>query len=96
MSSIASGPEISSYLEVSEFLTTLVLSDSGPLSIEGGGLTPGYLLFLFQKDGADTGNKRCLASSLVQGKLETYRITILDERAKYQKSAIFLKKKGKP
>ena len=90
------GPETSSYLEVSEYLTTLVLSDSGPISIEAGVLTPGYLIFLLQKDGADQGNKRCLASSMNQSKLEAYRVSIMEERVKYQKSAIFLKKKGKP
>ena len=89
MLSVPAIPEVSSYLDASEFLTELVLSDSGPISLES------KLLFLYQKDGADTGNKRCLAHSNNPLSLETYRLSILSERKKYQASAAYLKKKEK-
>ena len=81
---------VSSILDSSEGLTASVLADTGTLSIEGGKLagSEGQYLFLLQKDGADAGNKRYIASSTDHLELEAYRLTLL----KMRKS--FVPKKG--
>ena len=75
---------VSSILDSSEGLTAIVLSDTGTLSIEVGKLGGGgSYLYLLQKDGADSGNKRYVAYSENVLLLEEYRLRLLKERKTY-------------
>jgi hypothetical protein len=76
---------VSSVLDSSEGLTAIVLADTGALTIEGGKLagSGGQYLFLLQKDGADAGNKRYVASSSDHLELESYRLKLLQLRKTY-------------
>jgi hypothetical protein len=75
---------VSSILDSSDGLVAIVLADTGTLSIESSRMGgEGAYLYLLQKDGADSGNKRYLASSPNQTELEAYKLKILNLRKTY-------------